>query len=489
MRPTLKIADSEFIGFVKPISCKDDAISYFNSLKKEYPSAAHIPFGWIVTSENELENDAGFEEDGEPPGSVGPVLFQELRNFTSKIVHEEEQQGGARSYVLIVVRHFGHRLLGVTCGRLKQCYQSIAVLTLHRHFNNDAALHQDFTKEPLTSSKYGLGAGDCEIIHNIIQDVDQDADTGADADTDNAGENPNKADPNININIWAHRIMTELEFGGFRGHQKEELPRLQNLQADISSGLVPVYRYPGNYRGDEWETYQWCPLSFKIKHAVEKNLRPLVEQEMNHCVTNYYRNGNDFIDHHSDKILDLDKEGVIISVSLGDERILELKRRAAPHDTTQIVLPHGSMLVLGPYTNQLFTHSILRKKGSTQPRISLTFRRVLTFLDANTGRLFGEGVSTSSLSEIRKCTRADDVSFLVGVGAVAVASAFFHVSNKSTCTRNRQNLNIKAGAITTGLLGLSYLSFKRARLIFCKRREENEARAFFSRASVHGTKY
>jgi hypothetical protein len=44
------------------------------------------------------------------------------------------------------------------------------------------------------------------------------------------------------------RIMTELEFGGFRGHKKEELPRLQNLQAEISSGLVPVYRYPGIYR-------------------------------------------------------------------------------------------------------------------------------------------------------------------------------------------------------------------------------------------------
>ncbi len=176
----------------------------------------------------------------------------------------------------------------------------------------------------------------------------------------------------------------------------------------------------------------------------------------------------------------LDKEGVIIRVSLGEERNLELK------------MTYGTVVclfVLGPYTNQLVTHSILGKEGSTQPRISLTFRRVLTFLDANTGRLFGEGVSTSSLSEIRKCTRADDVSFLFGVGAVAVASAFFHVSNKSTCTRNRQNLNIKAGAITTGLLGLSYLSFKRARLIFCKRREENEARAFFSRASVHGTKY
>lgn len=452
MTPSLKIADSEFIGFVKPISCKSDAVSYVSSLKREYPSAAHIPYGWMIKSE------FGYEEDGEPPDSVGPILLQELKILPTL------KDGG--SYAIVVVRHFQRRLLGVTCGRLSQCYRSIAALTLHRHFNGGAALHQDFTEvaQPLNSSKYGLGAGDCELIPNIIDDVE---DVRAAKDDDPG--------------IWTHRIVSELEFGGFRGNANEELPRLQNLQADISGGIVPAYRYPGNYRGDEWETYQWSPLSFKIKKAVEKNLKPLVDQEMNHCVTNCYRNGNDFIGHHSDKDLDLDKDGVIISVSLGDERILELKQRAPPHDTIKIVLPHGSMLVLGPYTNKFFTHSILMKKGSSQPRISLTFRRVLTHIDLNSGRLFGEGVSTTTLSKIQNHTRIDDIWFL---GAITtITSALFHRASQS----GRQN--IRVGIVSTGLLGLSYASFKKIRLILCKRKEENEARAFFSRASVHGTKY
>jgi hypothetical protein len=113
----------------------------------------------------------------------------------------------------------------------------------------------------------------------------------------------------------------------------------------------------------------------------------------------------DFIDHHSDKDLDLDKDGVIVSVSLGDERVLELKRRSEPKDTVRMVLPHGSMLVLGPNTNKLFTHSILRKKDSQSQRVSLTLRHVVTFLDIETGRLFGEGVSTSSLKDARELNR------------------------------------------------------------------------------------
>ena len=66
----------------------------------------------------------------------------------------------------------------------------------------------------------------------------------------------------------------------------------------------------------------------------------------------------------------LDKEGVIIRVSLGEERNLELK------------MTYGTVVclfVLGPYTNHDFTHSILRKEWSSQLRIMLTFRRVLTF--------------------------------------------------------------------------------------------------------------
>eukprot|EP00591_Stephanopyxis_turris_P013869 CAMPEP_0195541086 /NCGR_PEP_ID=MMETSP0794_2-20130614/50904_1 /TAXON_ID=515487 /ORGANISM="Stephanopyxis turris, Strain CCMP 815" /LENGTH=131 /DNA_ID=CAMNT_0040675171 /DNA_START=164 /DNA_END=559 /DNA_ORIENTATION=- len=129
------------------------------------------------------------------------------------------------------------------------------------------------------------------------------------------------ADPK---NDLLRKVKDELEFEGFRGPYDEVLPRLQNLQADLSTGSIPVHRYPGNYNRDEWETYEWSPTSLMIERRVESALCSLVEQKMNHCVANFYRDRNDFIAHHNDKDLDLNKSGAIVSVSLGEKRILEL---------------------------------------------------------------------------------------------------------------------------------------------------------------------
>lgn len=454
MQPTIQVADSEFIGYIKPISKLSEAKAFQAEIEDKHPKAAHIPYCYEIN-----DHEYGYDEDGEPQNSTGPLILQELKNYTLKKRKHEESYG----YVLVIVRYFKQRLLGVTCGRLSQCYSAIAGLTLHRFFHHDIPMIVDLTKEKLTKS-YGLGAGDCEIILDILKDVHDE-----------------KIPRDCSPEQWVSLMKSELEFGGFRGNKNEELPRLQNLQADVSSGLIPCYRYPGNYRGDEWETYQWSNLSYKVKKSVEKNLEPLVEQEMNHCVTNYYRNGKDFIGHHSDKDLDLDRNGVIVSVSMGEERVLELKRRCEPQDVCRVILPHGSMLVLGPNTNKLFTHSILTKEDSRIPRISLTFRRVLSLLDTNTNRLFGPGVAIESLALLREKILKENITFMSGLATTTLI--VFNLGN------NRTKEHIKTGIISSGSLAISFFIYKKIRLYLCKRKEELEARKFFSRASVHGTQY
>mmetsp|Transcript_29007 Transcript_29007/g.69934 ORF Transcript_29007/g.69934 Transcript_29007/m.69934 type:complete len:284 (-) Transcript_29007:862-1713(-) len=73
---------------------------------------------------------------------------------------------------------------------------------------------------------------------------------------------------------------------------------------------------------------------------------------MNHCVSNLYQNGVDRIDRHSDKDLDLNREDIIVSVSLGSSKVMEVRDRREPYAP-------GSMFVLGPYTNVRFTHTVL----------------------------------------------------------------------------------------------------------------------------------
>ena len=93
--------------------------------------------------EVEAETKEGWDEDGEPVGSVGPVILNELRLTMQKIFHpgagvnnnNETNNNNYNTIVgvaVVVVRYFGSQLLGVTCGRLSGCYQSIVRQTLHR---------------------------------------------------------------------------------------------------------------------------------------------------------------------------------------------------------------------------------------------------------------------------------------------------------------------------------------------------------------------
>lgn len=218
--------------------------------------------------------------------------------------------------------------------------------------------------------------------------------------------------------------------------------------------LLPIYRYPGNYSGTEWPTHPWSRTALSIKRLVEAALRPLYVQRMNHCVSNLYRHGNDKIDSHSDKDLDLNRNGVIASVSLGSARVMELRDRREPHDVARVTTPPNSMFVLGPFTNAGFTHAVLPmteeaggrggnggrvavgiidERGANNyddddadddgrptenndvtcdveagGRISLTFRDVRTFLDVETQRLFGQGVVVASSIESPIVSSEDD---------------------------------------------------------------------------------
>ncbi|CAJ1949496.1 unnamed protein product [Cylindrotheca closterium] len=430
----IAVADSQFLGFCCHCATVAEVREYQQRLKKEYPNAAHIPVVYKT-----VDGSEGWDEDGEPPKSVGPPIMSVI------------QEQWSDSYVVVaVVRVWNEQLLGVTCGRLPQCYQSIARLALHRYGTERMnPLHRDIRQ--VDQSVYGLAAGDCELILDIVPDP---------------------------YNTLLQQVQLELNFDGFKGAEGEVLPRLQNLQADLSQNVVPVYRYPGNYQGDEWETFQWSPVSLMIKKAVEDQL--LLPQKMNHCVTNFYRDGKDFIAHHSDKDLDLNRQGVIVSVSLGDERIMELRRRAEPKDVTRIVLPPRSMLVLGPKTNKEFSHSILQKPDATQPRISLTMREVRTYLDLSSGLLYGQGASRKSFAQLRLRNLLDSAILVLGMGGAA---------SKILSKTQDNSMSKTEGALWFGGLLAGSWGIKKLVHRWYKQQEENEAREFFSKSSMSGTKY
>lgn len=144
----LEIADSKFLGFAKQIQSRAEALLFLESLKTAHPDAAHILLCWAILNNSEEYEDEGFDEDGEPPNSVGPVVMKELNDWMKKVSlsSSSSKHEKCNGIVVCVVRYFRHKLLGVTCGRLPQCYQSTCRLSLHRLFNpgNNIPLVQDY---------------------------------------------------------------------------------------------------------------------------------------------------------------------------------------------------------------------------------------------------------------------------------------------------------------------------------------------------------
>lgn len=102
-----------------------------------------------------------------------------------------------------------------------------------------------------------------------------------------------------------------------------------------------------------------------------------------------------------------------MNVSVGAQRVMTLRtkklRRTAgtesPSNLRQsqrIQLPHNSVFVLGPQTNLQWLHGVRADKRPSQQksveekafggeRISITFRRIETFVDLSTQRIWGQG--------------------------------------------------------------------------------------------------
>ena len=89
---------------------------------------------------------------------------------------------------------------------------------------------------------------------------------------------------------------------------------------------------------------------------------------------NYYRDGQDSVAWHSDRIGIDPANAVVAIVSLGGPRRLLLRGKARGGRSRSFTLASGDLLVMGGSCQQDWEHSI-PKVASAPPRMSVTFRR------------------------------------------------------------------------------------------------------------------
>ena len=206
-----------------------------------------------------------------------------------------------------------------------------------------------------------------------------------------------------------------------RGKPRAALHPLRRIKVamatpDPETGFIPHYRFPVNDQRRHGVVVPMTPTVRELRERVEQ----ATGTRFNHAVVLLYRSGDDCIGFHKDKMLDLDPLAPIVGVSLGAVRTYAWRDDIfAPTRQIELRLGHGSMLVLGPRTNDTHYHSVRKPDAedlqrdpslATGVRVSVTFRRVATFVDGD-GRLHGQGSDYSDLNwpaQLRGMHRLDD---------------------------------------------------------------------------------
>ncbi len=99
---------SVFIGYVKPVATKEEALEFISSIRKKHSDARHNVFAYVTRHENSM----GYSDDGEPQGTAGMPVLDVIR------------KKGLTDVAIVVTRYFGGILLGT--GGLVRAYTQAA---------------------------------------------------------------------------------------------------------------------------------------------------------------------------------------------------------------------------------------------------------------------------------------------------------------------------------------------------------------------------
>ena len=146
------------------------------------------------------------------------------------------------------------------------------------------------------------------------------------------------------------------------------------------------------YKYDRWKSESYdnylLDLESKINNIVnvicEKN--NLKQLNINSCLINKYRNGNDSIKPHKDNIDSFGEYPIIIGLSVGESRDL-IFRKILNHESNSLKnddnydpltfkLEDNSLFIMAGASQKYFTHEV-PKNDSPNTRYSLTFREFI----------------------------------------------------------------------------------------------------------------
>ena len=107
------VKKSRFIGYVKPVSTKEEALDFIQGISKKHWDATHNVYAYILREEGIKK----FSDDGEPQGTAGMPVLDVL------------EKNGLTDCAVVVTRYFGGIMLGA--GGLVRAYSHTASLAVN----------------------------------------------------------------------------------------------------------------------------------------------------------------------------------------------------------------------------------------------------------------------------------------------------------------------------------------------------------------------
>ncbi|GFR98327.1 alpha-ketoglutarate-dependent dioxygenase alkB-like protein 3 [Elysia marginata] len=154
---------------------------------------------------------------------------------------------------------------------------------------------------------------------------------------------------------------------------------IQAMQPRLTAWFSDV---PYTYAGvtEPANSSEWPPALRQLKNQ----LAEVTGVEFNALAANLYRDGHDSIGWHSDDEKIFGSTPIIASLSFGDERVFELRKKPAPNEfgerdytysqLIRIPLHSGALLIMEGCTQSDWQHRVPKEYHDRGSRINITFR-------------------------------------------------------------------------------------------------------------------
>lgn len=174
----------------------------------------------------------------------------------------------------------------------------------------------------------------------------------------------------------------------WRSQDKERLSAVMFKNVEWQHDKLMMYgeevylpRYSAWY-GDSDKPYTYSGLTLQPKKwnkgllYIKEKINVVAGVEFNSVLMNWYRDGEDYINWHTDAEKELGKNPVIGSVNFGETRDFLLRRRdkVERSDNLAIPLKHGTLLIMSGELQHHWEHSVPKRKRAKRDRVNLTFR-------------------------------------------------------------------------------------------------------------------